>query len=78
ADMMHRNLDRRVEVLVRVADPKLTGELDTMFASALDPATRCWVLQPDGSWQASPDEGSRVRDHQVEEIRRHHRRGVSE
>ncbi|HEY2724309.1 MAG TPA: RNA degradosome polyphosphate kinase, partial [Pseudonocardiaceae bacterium] len=37
ADMMHRNLDRRVEVLVRVADPGLTRELDAMFASALDP-----------------------------------------
>ncbi len=73
ADMMHRNLDRRVEVLVRVADPKLTGELDAVFASALDPATRCWVLQPDGSWQASPADGSTVRDHQVQEIRRHRR-----
>ncbi|MGH3907156.1 MAG: RNA degradosome polyphosphate kinase [Pseudonocardiaceae bacterium] len=73
ADMMHRNLDRRVEVLVRVADPKLTGELDALFASALDPATRCWVLQPDGSWQASPADGSTVSDHQVQEICRHRR-----
>ncbi len=73
ADMMHRNLDRRVEVLVRVADPKLTAELDVMFDSALDPATRCWVLQPDGSWSASPADGSTVRDHQVQEIHRHRR-----
>ncbi|MGQ0773026.1 MAG: RNA degradosome polyphosphate kinase [Pseudonocardiales bacterium] len=73
ADMMHRNLDRRVEVLVRVADPKLTGELDAMFASALDPATRSWVLQPDGSWSPSPSAGSTVRDHQAQEIRRRRR-----
>jgi polyphosphate kinase len=75
ADMMHRNLDRRVEVLVRVSDPALTGELDAMLASALDAATRCWILQPDGSWRASPADRSTVRDHQVQEIRRHRRRG---
>ncbi|MFN2494344.1 MAG: RNA degradosome polyphosphate kinase [Pseudonocardiaceae bacterium] len=75
ADMMHRNLDRRVEVLVRVSDPPLTDELDAMFASALDPATRCWVLETDGSWNASPADGSTVRDHQVEMIRLHRHRG---
>jgi polyphosphate kinase len=73
SDMMHRNLDRRVEVLVRVADPTATDELDAMFASALDPATRCWVLDADGSWRPSPEDGSTVRDHQVQEIRRHRR-----
>ncbi len=71
ADMMHRNLDRRVEVLVRVADSALTAELDAVLDSALDPATRCWVLEPDGSWGASPAEGSTVRDHQTQLVRRH-------
>jgi polyphosphate kinase len=71
ADMMHRNLDRRVEVLVRVADPLLTGELDAVLDSAMDPVTRCWVLEPDGSWTASPAEGSTVRDHQAQLVRRH-------
>lgn len=73
ADMMHRNLDRRVEVLVRVADAAATDELDAMLASALDPATRCWVLDADGAWRPSPEDGSTVRDHQVQEIRRHRR-----
>jgi polyphosphate kinase len=73
ADIMHRNLDRRVEVLVRVADQDVTDELDAILASALDPATRCWILEPDGSWSASPKDGSTVRDHQVQEIRRHRR-----
>ncbi|HEY3895116.1 MAG TPA: RNA degradosome polyphosphate kinase [Pseudonocardiaceae bacterium] len=73
ADMMHRNLDRRVEVLVRVADPARTAELDVILASALDPATRCWVLEADGSWRPSPSDGSNVRDHQAQEIRRHRR-----
>ena len=71
ADMMHRNLDRRVEVLVRVADPAVTAELDAMLSSALDPATRCWVLEPGGSWSPSPSTESTVRDHQVQEILRH-------
>ncbi|EKF24307.1 polyphosphate kinase 1 [Mycolicibacterium hassiacum DSM 44199] len=65
ADMMHRNLDRRVEVMVRVKDPRLTAQLHNVFESALDPATRCWELEPDGKWIASPRDGATVRDHQV-------------
>ncbi|WP_158843260.1 RNA degradosome polyphosphate kinase [Saccharothrix deserti] len=71
ADMMHRNLDRRVEVQVRVTDPKLTAQLDAMMDSALEPTTRCWVLRPDGEWEASPADGSSVRDHQTEMLRAH-------
>ncbi|MEV0680381.1 RNA degradosome polyphosphate kinase [Actinosynnema sp. NPDC050436] len=71
ADMMHRNLDRRVEVQVRVTDPKLTAQLGDILDSALEPTTRCWVLQPDGEWEASPADGSRVRDHQTELLRAH-------
>ncbi|XVS63281.1 RNA degradosome polyphosphate kinase [Actinosynnema sp. CA-299493] len=71
ADMMHRNLDRRVEVQLRVTDPKLTAQLDAMMDSALEPTTRCWVLQPDGEWEASPADGTRVRDHQTEMLRTH-------
>ncbi|AZG43495.1 RNA degradosome polyphosphate kinase [Gordonia insulae] len=74
ADMMHRNLDRRVEVMVQVRDERLTGELRDMFSSALDPRTRCWVLQSDGSWVASPAAGEEVRDHQRQMIRRNRRR----
>jgi polyphosphate kinase len=64
ADMMHRNLDRRVEVLVQVRDPRLTAYLDDLFESALDPSTRCWELGADGQWIASPQAGHTVRDHQ--------------
>jgi polyphosphate kinase len=71
ADMMHRNLDRRVEVMAQVKDPKLTAALNEIFESALDPATRCWELQPDGRWVASPQEGHTVRDHQIWEMERH-------
>ncbi len=71
ADLMHRNLDRRVEVQVRITDPKLTAQLDAMFESALDPATRCWVLEQNGDWAASPAEGSSVRDHQAQMLAKH-------
>ncbi|MDD7813864.1 RNA degradosome polyphosphate kinase [Mycolicibacter sinensis] len=71
ADMMHRNLDRRVEVMVRVKDPRLTAQLGDVFDSAMDPATRCWELGADGQWTAEPQGGATVRDHQVSLMERH-------
>ncbi len=71
ADMMHRNLDRRVEVMAQVKDPRLKAQLDEVFDSAMNPATRCWELGADGSWTASPREGETVRDHQVWLMERH-------
>ena len=68
ADMMHRNLDRRVEVLLRVSE-RPARRLAEVLDSCLDPATRCWVLHADGSWVPSPEAGSGispVRDHQAE------------
>ncbi|WP_185981632.1 RNA degradosome polyphosphate kinase [Skermania sp. ID1734] len=70
ADMMHRNLDRRVEVMAQVKDPRLTTQLNDIFDSALDPTTRCWVLQSDGSWQASPARGEQVREYQEDLMRK--------
>jgi polyphosphate kinase len=71
ADMMHRNLDRRVEVMAQVKDPRLTAQLNDVFESAMDPATRCWELGVDGHWTASPQAGHTVRDHQVSLMERH-------
>src|SRR6201991_4131373 len=71
ADMMHRNLDRRVEVMAEVKDPRLKAQLDEVFDSTMNPATRCWELGPDGHWTALPTEGQTVRDHQVWLMERH-------
>jgi polyphosphate kinase len=71
ADMMHRNLDRRVEVMAQVKDPRLTAYLDDVFESAMDPSTRCWELGAEGHWTASPQDGRQVRDHQVWLMERH-------
>jgi polyphosphate kinase len=76
ADMMHRNLDRRVEALVPVTDPRLTAQLDKVLDSATAPSTRSWILQPDGSWDPWPvaagegTEGLSVCDHQVQLLQR--------
>ena len=51
ADMMHRNLDRRVEALVRVTDPAHLKELLTFFDLALDPGTISWHLGAEGAWE---------------------------
>ncbi len=50
ADMMHRNLDRRVEALVRLGDPGHVAELDQLLNLAMDDATISWHLGPDGEW----------------------------
>ncbi|WP_254409058.1 RNA degradosome polyphosphate kinase [Streptomyces sp. AC495_CC817] len=50
ADMMHRNLDRRVEALVRVTDPHHLQELLSFFDLAMDPGTSSWHLGPEGVW----------------------------
>ena len=50
ADMMHRNLDRRVEALVRVADPAQQAELRGLIDLAMDEGTASWWLAGDGTW----------------------------
>jgi polyphosphate kinase len=51
ADLMHRNLDRRVEVLVRLPGSESTGQVSRLLDLAFDPDTRAWLLHSDGSWQ---------------------------
>jgi polyphosphate kinase len=50
ADMMHRNLDRRVEALVRLVDPAHLAEVDGLFDLAMDETTSSWWLDGDGEW----------------------------
>lgn len=51
ADMMHRNLDRRVEALVRLRDPAHLQELHDLFDLAMDPRTNSWHLGEGGEWK---------------------------
>jgi polyphosphate kinase len=50
ADMMHRNLDRRVEALVRLVDPDHLVEIDSLFDLAMDDSSSSWWLGDDGVW----------------------------
>ncbi|MGX5697897.1 RNA degradosome polyphosphate kinase [Agromyces soli] len=50
ADMMHRNLDRRVEALVRLTDPDHLAEIESLFDEAMDARTSSWHLDGDGVW----------------------------
>ncbi len=50
ADLMHRNLDRRVELLIRVADEAQQAELRQLIDLAMDPRISSWWLGPDGTW----------------------------
>jgi polyphosphate kinase len=50
ADLMHRNLDRRVELLVRVTDSGQRTELRSLIDLAMDSEVASWWLGPDGVW----------------------------
>jgi polyphosphate kinase len=50
ADLMHRNLDRRVETLVRLTDPAHVAGLNDLIDRAFDERVSCWVLDADGDW----------------------------
>ncbi|MER7441095.1 RNA degradosome polyphosphate kinase [Micromonospora avicenniae] len=50
ADLMHRNLDRRVEALVKVTDPVARAELDHVLSAAMSPDVEAFELAEDGTW----------------------------
>jgi polyphosphate kinase len=50
ADLMHRNLDRRVEVLVKLP-PDSIAQVGRLLDLSFDADTRAWLLRRDGSWE---------------------------
>jgi polyphosphate kinase len=75
ADLMHRNLDRRVEALVRLADPDQVAELVDLLDESMSDETSSWHLGPDGAWtrHAQGEQGP-LRDLQSVLIYRQRRR----
>jgi len=67
ADLMHRNLDRRVEALVRITDPAMVEDLEWLVTHCASDDVSSWHLQPDGSWERHlvDAEGNRLEDIQT-------------
>ena len=51
ADMMHRNLDRRVETLVKITQSDQIKELDDLFVLAMSNQVSVWELESSGNWR---------------------------
>lgn len=64
ADLMHRNLDRRIEVLVRLEDPHHLARIDKFFGWAFSEDVSSWHLLPDDTWKRRTisDEGEPLPD----------------
>ena len=71
ADLMHRNLDRRVEALVSLADPEHVAEVYDLFDLAFSSTTAAWDLDVHGSWnrRLTDESGSALQDLQEYLIR---------
>ena len=50
ADLMQRNLDRRVEALAPVSDPSLAARLDEILDVLMQDDMLSWTLGSDGTW----------------------------
>ncbi len=55
ADLMPRNLDRRVEALVPVDDHRLRARLAEVLDVSLADDVLAWELAPDGTWNRVPE-----------------------
>jgi polyphosphate kinase len=66
ADMMHRNLDRRVEALVRLTEPAHLAQIDSIFNLDMSDETASWWLDHTGLWthHSKSDDGSPLHDAQ--------------
>ncbi|MDD2857809.1 MAG: RNA degradosome polyphosphate kinase [Candidatus Nanopelagicales bacterium] len=66
ADMMHRNLDRRVETLVQLVDPGELTWVNELFDMAMSTGFASWRLDADGVWtrRLRADDGTLLADYQ--------------
>jgi polyphosphate kinase len=64
--MMHRNLDRRVETLVRLVEPAQIAWLNDLFDMAMSPNFSSWELDSNGGWtrHLKAEDGSLLLDYQ--------------
>ena len=76
ADLMHRNLDRRVEALVRITAPEQIDELIKYVDLQMADSTTSWHMAADGTYvrHAKDEEGRPLVDSQGYLIKKHTRR----
>jgi polyphosphate kinase len=71
ADLMERNLDHRIEVIVPVESALVRAEIEAVFRSLLADNSQAWELHPDGAWARLHPKGTeRKRAAQVTAMRR--------
>ena len=78
ADLMHRNLDRRVEALVRIVAPEQIDELIKYVDLQMADSTASWHMQADGTYvrHCKDEDGRPLVDSQEYLIKKHTRRPV--
>ena len=78
ADLMHRNLDRRVEALVRIVAPEQIDELIKYVDLQMADSTASWHMQADGTYvrHCKDEKGRPLVDSQEYLIKKHTRRPV--
>ncbi len=78
ADLMHRNLDRRVEALVQLEDKEHVSYLSDLLDLYLNSETAHWLLDKNGSWMKKSLDtfGNPLQDAQEQLIRRKNLRGL--
>ena len=71
ADLMTRNLDHRIEVVVPVEQPRLRQEMVAIFDSAFADTSSSWELAADGTWtRRKRGKEERAHSHQLNLQRR--------
>jgi len=71
ADLMPRNLDRRVEVLVPIENARARQELQAVLDSVFADDVHAWTLASDGSWSpVGPAKAGKPVDHQAGMMKR--------
>ena len=68
ADLMPRNLDRRVEAATPVSDPSLASRLDEILEISLADDVLSWALDADGSWHKVPTVAGINAQHRLQEF----------
>ena len=69
-DLMQRNLDHRIEVLVPVDNTRVRQEIHAVLDSALEDDTNAWSLGPDGAWTRLEPRKSKSHSHHETMMRR--------